>query len=146
IVETAYSLTCGCGLCGHWEAYASGRNMPAFFQAWCRREELCQEGFDVRTAESIFEAARRGDRVASSFLEEVGKINGRGVSNVIVAYNPEAIVLDGAVVQNNPDLILSPMERHIDRYLRVPDIRVSPLGGEAPLLGAAAFAAMDEDE
>ncbi len=138
IVDTCYNLGCGCGLCGHWEGYASGRNLPAFFRAWCGGEGFAPAGME--TARAIFDAARRDDPLALRFMEELGRINGRGVSNVIVAYNPEVIVLDGAVVQNNPDLIVPCLERHIDRYLRIPAIRVSPLRGEAPLLGAAVLA------
>ncbi|HQN92047.1 MAG TPA: ROK family protein, partial [Methanoculleus sp.] len=33
-VDTRYNLICGCGFAGHWEAYASAKNIPTFFAAW----------------------------------------------------------------------------------------------------------------
>ena len=138
IVETCYNLRCGCGLYGHWEAYASGRTIPTFFRVWCESEGDSPAGME--TAQSIFVAARRDDPLALRFLEELGRINGRGISNVIVAYNPEVIILDGAVVQSNADQVMPYLEKYIDRYLRVPELRKSPLRGEAPLLGAAVLA------
>ena len=33
-VDTTWNLPCGCGGSGHWEAYASGTGIPAFFRRW----------------------------------------------------------------------------------------------------------------
>ena len=138
-VDFAYSLPCGCGHTGHWEGYASGTGMPRFFAAWsARRGE--RPAFDASTSRGILEAAVAGDRVALAFMDALGEVNGRAVSDLIVAYDPEMIVIDGPIAQAHGGLILRHLLPHIDRYLPLPAICVSPLGGRAPLFGAAAYA------
>jgi glucokinase len=145
-VDTRYGIRCGCGNYGHWEGYASGKNIPRFFQRWCELEAHNDVSFDCTTSESIFAAAKNHDPLAMQFIEELGKINGRGISNVLVAYNPEIIILDGAVVQHNQDYIVPYLKKNIELYLTVPEIRVSALEGLAPLLGASVVARGYETE
>ena len=139
-VDTRYGIRCGCGNYGHWEGYASGKNIPKFFRRWCDSEAHNDVAFDCSTSESIFAAAKNSDPLALRFLEALGEINGRGISNVLVAYNPELIILDGAVVQYNQNYIVPYLKKNIDHYLTVPEIRVSTLDGLAPLLGASVVA------
>jgi len=137
MVDTKYNLPCSCRKGrGHWEAYASGNNLPKFFKIWAKDKNLETE-FPSK-AKDIFEAARKGNKNVLRFMEELGKINGRGISNVIAAYDPEVIVLGGAVALNNFDIIVKYALPHIDRFLKIPKIFKSSLGKEAPLLGAAA--------
>lgn len=134
MVDSRYSLTCTCGNTGHWEGYASGRRIPAFFQEWCK-----VNNYPVDTCLStpdILNLSSRGDVRGDQFRMALAEINGRGLSTIIVAYDPECIIFDGAVVNNNPELIREAIA-YTDRYLELPDIRISPLGGNAPLIGAA---------
>jgi glucokinase len=134
-VETRFDLRCGCGYPNHWEAYCSGRNMPRFYA------EQKGDGAPVyETAEAIFAAARGGEPAALEFLEAVAVLNGRALSTLVVAYEPERIVLDGSVVQAQADLLVPQAVARMERYLPLPEVVTSPLGGDAPLLGAA-FAA-----
>ncbi len=139
-VDTRYNLVCGCGFAGHWEAYASAKNVPGFFAAWREEADLRRVTFDASSTRAIFEAARAEDPVALAFMEALGAVNGRGVSAVIVAYNPEVIVFDGPLARYYGDVVIRHMEPYIDRYLALPRIVVSEQGGQAPLLGAAAYA------
>ncbi len=137
-VDTKYNLSCTCRKgSGHWEAYASGSNIPKFFRIWAKSRRL-----EVRfpsEARDIFEMARRKDKVVFRFMEELGKINGQGISNVIAAYDPEMIFLSGAVALNNFSLIMKYLKPHVDNFLKMPKIVKSSLGDDAPLLGAAAL-------
>ncbi|MFA5871497.1 MAG: ROK family protein [Parcubacteria group bacterium] len=143
-VDTQYNLTCTCKKGrGHWEAYASGRNIPKFFKAWTKGKNL--DFRKLNSAKDIFEEAKSGDKICLWFIEDLGKINGRGISNVIAAYDPELIVLGGSVVLNNKQLILKPALKNVDKFLRQPKIKVSILGEDAPLLGAAASVFYNED-
>ncbi|MFH0966200.1 MAG: ROK family protein [Methanobacteriota archaeon] len=137
IVDTTYMQSCSCGLSGHWEGYASGKGITRFFQTWCRVHEM-DPGSPLATANDILNAATRGEPVAKLFIGTLARINACGLSIIIVAYDPEIIILDGPVVVNHPDIILTSAIEHIDRYLDLPKIVISPLGGNAPLLGAAA--------
>jgi len=139
-VDTRYSLVCGCGFAGHWEAYASAKNIPAFFAAWRESADLRRVGFDASSTRAIFEAAREEDAVALAFMEALGEVNARGVSAVIVAYNPEIIVFDGPLARYHGDIVIRYMEPFIDRYLTLPRLAVSSLDGKAPLFGAAVYA------
>lgn len=139
-VDTCYNLVCGCGYKGHWEAYASGKNIPAFFAAWREAADVRDVAFDALSTQAIFEAAREEDPIALAFMEALGEVNARGVSGVIVAYNPDVIVLDGPLARYHGDLVIRHMEPCIERYLALPRIVVSTLAGRAPLLGAAAYA------
>ncbi len=140
IVDDRYSLRCGCGNLGHWEAYASGRYIPRFFRVWCEAEGLGPVSFDAGSAKGIFAAARKGDAVALAFMEALGRVNGAGVSNVIVAYNPEIIVMAGPIAEYHGDIVIGHLMPHVDRFLALPRIVTSELAGRAPLLGAAAYA------
>ncbi|MCK9632517.1 MAG: ROK family protein [Methanoregula sp.] len=137
-VDNEYDLTCGCGGKGHWEGYASGRFLPRFYHEWRKRNVSESDDSQVSTAGDIFSAVRQGRN--PGFVDELGKINARGISGLVVAYDPDTIVLDGSVVLNNPDLIITPIGRYVDHYLPVPRITVSSLSGLAPLLGASVIA------
>ena len=139
-VDTTYNLKCGCGHFGHWEGYASGRYIPQFFQAWCKCNSYTQGESTIAESKEIFRWVHRGDPQMSRFIDELGQINSRGISDVIVAYDPETIILDGSVVINNKVHIVPPMVKKIDRFLPLPNIVVSHLHGLAPLLGAAIIA------
>jgi glucokinase len=137
LVDTVYQHPCSCGASGHWEGYASGRGIPGFFQTWCHAHGI-GPGESRDTAEEIITAAEQGDSDVNRFLQTLACINARGLSTVIVAYDPEIIILDGPVITRHPDLILKPVLPLIDPYLPSPRIVISPLGGNAPLLGVAA--------
>ncbi|MGE5831625.1 MAG: ROK family protein [Methanomicrobiales archaeon] len=138
-VDSTWNLPCGCGGSGHWEGYASGRFLPRFFARWSDASGLRVTDMPVSAGE-IFAAARRGEPGALRFLEALGTINGRGISDVIVAYDPARIILDGSVVLRNEDFILPYLLPRIDRFLPLPEIRLTALDGLAPLLGASVIA------
>jgi glucokinase len=137
-VDNIYNLTCSCGHSGHWEGYSSGRFLPSFFVEWCQYHG--RENWGLYKAEDIFLSAREGNVDVLQFLAELARFNARGISDIIVAYDPEIIVLDGAVMLANADLLLPLMIEAVDRYLALPDIVMTRLDGDAPLLGAAVVA------
>lgn len=138
-VDSTYNLPCGCGHSGHWEGYSSGRFLPWFFSEWCHYHGKAHWG--PCKSEDIFRSAREGDDDVLRFIDQLSRINARGVSDVIVAYDPELIVFDGAVMRLNSDLLLGPMIDAVDRYLDMPEIVMTGLSGDAPLLGASVIAA-----
>lgn len=139
LVDTTWNLPCGCGGSGHWEAYASGTGIPNFFRVWSH-DRIDVDPKPVLNAGQILYAAEKGNALFISFCDELAKINGRGLSSVIAAYNPDLIIMDGPIARNYPALIVKKMTEHMDRYLPAPKIRISSLEGKAPLLGASAAA------
>ncbi len=139
-VDTTYRVRCGCGHEGHWEGYASGRHLPRFFTTWCEKEDQpLPTGWNGEAA-GIFSLAGSGNATALAFIDTLARINGRGISDIIVAYDPERIILDGAVVLENGPLIYPRCMPFIDRFLPLPEILISRLEGRAPLLGASVLA------
>ena len=138
-VDSVYNVICGCGHAGHWEGYASGRNIPRFFARWAEYHGIPSPEWAV-SAGAIFQVARFGNLVAQDFIEELGKVCARGLSDIIVAYDPAIVILDGPVIRENADLLLPLLKEYTDRFLPCPEVLISSLGGNAPLLGAAAIA------
>lgn len=138
IVDTSYSIPCTCqkGI-GHWEGLASGRNIPRFFEAWLQQEKKTAS-FEAKSAKDIFEAAKKGEAIALEFIEELSKVNGRAISNVVAAYDPDLITLGGSVALNNSKIIVDGIVKYTDHFLKSPKIFATKLGEDITLLGAAA--------
>ncbi|MCU0632948.1 MAG: ROK family protein [Methanolinea sp.] len=138
LVETTWNLPCGCGGRGHWEGCGSGRFIPAFFQEWCHSKGYHSPFISMPDAATLFTAAGSGDPIVSEFLAVLGRIQANGISLLIAAYDPGIILLDGSVVRNNWQHFEQFSLPHVRSVSgRMPKIRMSPLGGYAPLLGAA---------
>ncbi len=139
-VDSAYRLACTCARgTGHWEGYASGRNIPRFFDVWIKKTRIVQTPAP-QEAKDIFNRAAAGDPISTRFLDELHKINARAVSNLIVSYDPEIITIGGSVMLQNRDVLINGIRKYVDTYLPVPPIRATPLGEDITLLGAAAAA------
>jgi glucokinase len=147
-LDSSGMMTCGCGRRGHWEAYCSGSGIPAFARRLGEelegpeRETLSRSSLlkstKVIDAAKVFREAEKGDPFAKRVVAEVGRLNAIGVANVTDAYDPEIVTLGGGVALNNPAAILSPIRKHVGEYAinSVPEVRITPLGDDAGLLGA----------
>lgn len=95
---------CGCGKRGCWETLVGPRAIvrrvrraiesdgePSQVSSLVRGE-LSEIDMDI-----VVRAARAGDKVARTALEEVGVQLGIGIANLINAFNPELVVLGGAL-------------------------------------------------
>lgn len=133
---------CGCGGHGHWEAYCSGANIPAYARHIHETEDVPTElALDDLDAAAIFEAADR-DPLAGRVVERVGRWNAQGVADVVHAYAPLIVHVGGAVALGNPDLVLDPIRERLPELVvsNVPDIRLASLGEDAVVRGALARA------
>ncbi len=98
---------CGCGTLGCIEALAAGPAMArrarvALEQEYNRPSMLRElSGGDLRmiTPVMIQEAARRGDDLAKSIIDETGFYLGVWLAGMISLFDPEAIVIGGGVAQ-----------------------------------------------
>ena len=136
---------CTCGNYGCVEAIASGTGITrAARELAPRTPSSALHGIDNPTAEDVTRAARAGDALAISILENAGAYLGIALGTLINLFNPELIVLGGSVLKSGRHL-LQPMRRSMvasswkasRRGLRI----VRPaLGGDAGLIGAVEFA------
>ena len=138
VIDSKYNLLCSCkeGK-GHWEAYSSGENIPKFFKFWLKKNNI-DINFKPKETKDIFNEAKNNKIVKNFILYEIGKINARGISNIIIAYNPELITIGGSIAFNNQNLILKPIKKYVDRFLTLPKIKITSLGEDIGILGAAA--------
>jgi glucokinase len=109
---------CGCGDHGCVEVFSSGAGMVDR-----AREALAEGGDEVDssaldperlTTEDIFDAARRGDAVATRVVERAGAALGLALADYVNINNPEAIVLGGGVTRAG-ETYLGPVERELKR-------------------------------
>jgi glucokinase len=145
VVDPAGRQTCGCGREGHWEAYCSGENIPAYARSLAAERDgletslpLEDLGFD---ASDVF-AHADGDEFASHVVERVGHWNALGVTNLVQAYAPLVVSVGGAVALHNPAQVLDPIRERLDSLVfnNVPELRLTEHGDDVVLRGAVASA------
>ena len=150
IISLESDLVCGCGQTGHWEAYCSAKNIPNYAATIMSSLGTSYDSGLMRiyrkdsskiTARIIFEAAKNGDSVAGLIVNRIGEVNSKALANLVVAYDPEVIVLGGALTIAHPELIIPPIRRMLRKYSifpKVPRILKTRLGDDAVLFGALA--------
>lgn len=144
---------CRCGGQGCLEAYTAGPALSA--QAREALEagqsslmtELCETTREIR-AETVFEAADRGDRLAGEILAEAGRHLGQAILLLVASYDPQAVVLGGGLVQGREGLVkairagMEEWSRQMPLFrpvLEIMPLLVSGLKNDGPVLGAAAI-------
>lgn len=95
------------------------------------------------TAASIMDAALNGDSFAIELLSEVAYHIGRGVAILIHLINPELVILSGRGSVAGK-LWLAPIQQAINEHCipkiaEITEVKLSPLGHQAEVLGAAAL-------
>jgi len=106
------------------------------------KEQHLSDNFD-QASKAVIDAAEKGDKFAVELLSESGYSIGRGVAILIHLLNPETIIISGRgasagkIWQTSIQQALN--EHCIPRLARNSEIRVSSLGYDAELLGAAAL-------
>jgi glucokinase len=112
----------GYGKSGSFEGFCSGGGIAQL--ARTRALERLQMGEKVSfcnsitelqniTAQSVAEAAKKGDALAKKIYEDCGTYLGKGLSVIIDILNPECIVL-GSIFVRSADLLLKPMEKTLE--------------------------------
>lgn len=126
-------LECGCGGKGHWEAYSSGNNMPKM------AKELYNADFDDSL--EIFEEYQKHNYKAEKTIAKMHEMNLKGVINLTNLFNPEKIILGGAVALNHPRKVIEPLNRKIDEEAinREPKIESCSLEQESVIHGLRAI-------
>jgi len=119
---------------GCWETEAAG---PA----------VARRGGE-ESAEAVVAAARLGSETALAALRETADWLGMGIANLISLLNPEMVVLGGGLMQA-ADLLLPRIREAAARWaqpiaMKKTTIRLTELGEDAGLLGAARLAILSE--
>ncbi|MGA2821559.1 MAG: ROK family protein [Anaerolineales bacterium] len=145
---------CKCGGKGCLEAIASGPAILArgsSIASWVPEEGSSEGSARIRqaTAGAIFDAATRGDPAAAEIVREVSKYLGLAVQWLIMAFDPQLVVLAGGVAQAGRPLLdsvrwqlagLAEDSLVFREMFAAESIQLSELGVDAGVLGAAALA------
>ncbi len=132
IVGTNAPVLCSCGNDDCWEAFASERAATA-------RYNKSGGGSRVPNFATLIERALGGEREAKAALRETARYLGIGISNLVVGFSPEAVIVGGAITRAWP-LIEKALTEKIERSVRrgLPSARIlrSTLNGDPTLMGA----------
>lgn len=139
---------CNCGNRGCLEVYASAESVCRAMRRRLRGgrssmvRNLSARNPGGLTSKLVTEAARKGDAPAQEALAEVGRNLGVGIANIANIFNPEMVVIGGAVAGAGRYL-LEPARREAKKRAfpgttRGLKIVRAKLGEDAALLGAAA--------
>jgi predicted NBD/HSP70 family sugar kinase len=132
IVGSNAPVLCSCGNDDCWEAFASERAATARYQ----RLVGARSAPDFET---LIERALAGEQEAKKALTETARYLAIGISNLVVGFSPEAVIVGGAITRAWP-LIEKALTEKIERSVRrgVPSARIlrSTLNGDPTLLGA----------
>ena len=138
-------LVCGCGNAGCLEACASGLGLVKLF-----RKAVKDGGSTPLTtrmkaedinAYAIFDAARGGDELCLSIIDQMARYLAKGLSHVATILAPELLLLSGGLSKES-SLLVEPLKKYFYNYSyrsvrENVRIELASLGEDAPLVGAA---------
>ena len=132
IVGSNAPVLCSCGNDDCWEAFASERAAIARYTKLKRSSNAPDFG-------TLIDLALAGEREAEIALTETSHYLGIGISNLVVGFSPEAVIVGGAITRAW-SLIEKALTEKIERSVRrgVPSARIlrSTLNGDPTLMGA----------
>lgn len=134
IIGTQAPVPCSCGNRDCWEAFSSERAALARYRKLSGREDHSVIDFP-----QVVDRALGGESHAKEALVDTALCLGIGISNLIVGFSPEAVVVGGEIARAWP-LIESALKETIEHSVRrgLPSARIlaSTLGDNPTLMGA----------
>jgi predicted NBD/HSP70 family sugar kinase len=139
IIGERAPVPCSCGGYDCWEAFASGRAAVARYAALGGPRQM--------SFARLIDRALGGETAARKALLETAHYLGRGISNLVVGFSPEIVVVGGAITRAW-ELVSSVLEESVMRSVRrdLPPARITPstIGEEASLMGALSLVLADK--
>ena len=135
IIGEQAPVACSCGSHDCWEAFASGRAALARYSRLKKRADSAQ----ALTFAQLIDRALDGEASARTALVETAKFVSIGISNLIVGFSPELVVVGGSIARAWPlvaEVFGETVERSVRRGLPTAHIIPSTLGEQTTLMGA----------
>jgi predicted NBD/HSP70 family sugar kinase len=135
IIGQEAPVACSCGNYDCWEAFSSERATLARYQRMAKGNHK----HPTLDFNELIERALGGERAAEDALLETAHYLGIGISNLIVGFSPEAVVVGGRITRAwslVADALGETVERSIRRGLPSARIMASTLGDPPTLMGA----------
>ena len=134
VIGTHAPVPCSCGNLDCWEAFSSERAALARYLQMSGAEPAAPFGF-----RELVDRALRGEANARGALIETAHYLGVGISNLVVGFSPEAVVVGGEIVRAWPlveSALTETIEHSVRRGLASATILPSTLGDKPALRGA----------
>ncbi len=133
---------CGCGNKGCLEQYTSAtgivRSAKIILNTTDKPSKLRQVQYI--SAKEIFDAAKEGDEVAASLVENHGKVLGKALAQIACVVDPEVFVIGGGVSKAG-DILIHTTEKYFSQYAfhacRQTKFALATLGNDAGMYGGA---------
>ena len=142
IIGDRAPVPCSCGSYDCWEAFASGRAAVA------RYAKLAGTGSArAMSFAQLIDRALAGESAAREALGETARFLGIGISNLIVGFSPEVVIVGGAITRAwdlVSDLFSETVRRSVRRDLPFTRIIPSTIGDRASLMGALSLVLADK--
>ncbi len=143
VIGDCAPVPCSCGGYDCWEAFASGR---AAVERYARLVADADGARQLSFAQLI-DRALDGEEAARDALRETARYLGKGISNLVVGFSPEIVVVGGAITRAwelVSDIIADAVKRSVRRDLPAARITPSTIGDEASLMGALSLVLADK--
>lgn len=91
------------------------------------------------TAQTVYEASKKGDVIAREVVRETARFLGAGVSNLLNLFNPDVVVLAGGVTQAG-EALFRPLRAEVKRRAFKPAVdacRIVPGALPSPPVSSA---------
>lgn len=134
VIGTHAPVACSCGNHDCWEAFASERAALARYEKFAKGSTTLPQNF-----KDLVDRALEGETHARHALVETALCLGIGISNLVVGFSPEAVVVGGEIARAW-DLVESALKETIEHSVRrgLPSARILPSTlGEKPTLRGA---------
>lgn len=139
---------CTCGQRGCLESYCSSTALIRIAKEAVKEHpdslilEICEQDAERINGEVIFEAAKRGDSLATSIFDDYIGHLAAGISTFITIFRPEVIILGGGIAHAG-DFLLEPLNERLcactfaAEEIGIPKVIRAELGNDAGIIGAA---------
>lgn len=144
---------CSCGRKGCWETYASANALIRQTQEVLEQNldswiyTLVNGDLSKINGKTIFDAARKDDRLALNIVDTYIGYMSEGITNVINMLQPEIVVVGGGIC-NEGEYLLKPLREKVYQAMYTKDevpktqIKKAQMGNDAGIIGAAMLGEM----
>ena len=133
---------CNCGKCGCLEQVASATGIVKETKKLLASTDTPSSlrNFEKLTAKDVFDEAKKGDELALTSVDILGKYLGIALSHVAEVVDPDVFIVGGGVSKAG-DILIDAISRHYVSYAFNPckktAIKPATLGNSAGIYGAA---------
>lgn len=139
---------CNCGNRGCVESVASTWRLPSLVREQESFEKSILYGREQLDFKTLFEAHRKGDKLANKLVDQCLEAWSAGVITMIHAYDPEIVVMGGGIMESS-DIILPFIRENVGRHAWIPWGKVKIVkaehGGWSSTLGAGLLVLENEN-